>query len=69
MEERALHHSTIWRVLTWLGRTRRVRRGSPIDQERCPASTCHRFAGAVRRKSSAVRSVSRGCVARGNCCI
>ena len=48
MEERALHHSTIWRVLTWLGaQSAALAEGRQLIQERCPASTCHRFAGAV----------------------
>ena len=48
MEERALHHSTIWCVLTWLGvQSAALAAGRQLIQERCPASTCHRFAGAV----------------------
>ena len=48
MEERALHHSTIWCLLTWLGvQSAALAAGRQLIQGRCPASTCHRFAGAV----------------------
>ena len=48
MEERALHHSTIWRVLAWLGvQSAALAAGRQLIQGRYPASTCHRFAGAV----------------------
>jgi hypothetical protein len=48
IDERALHHSTIWRMLTWLGsQCAALAEGRQLIQGRCPASICHRFAGAV----------------------
>jgi hypothetical protein len=48
MEERALHHSTIWCMLAWMGvQSAALAIGRQQIQERNPASTCHRFAGAV----------------------
>jgi hypothetical protein len=48
MEERALHHSTIWCMLTWLGvQSAALLAGRQLLYERNPASSCHRFVGAV----------------------
>ena len=48
MEERALHHSTIWCMLTWMGvQSAALAQGRQLIQERCAASTSHRFLGAV----------------------
>jgi hypothetical protein len=48
IDERALHHSTIWRMLTWLGsQSAALVLGRQQVQERHPGSTCHRFLGAV----------------------
>jgi hypothetical protein len=43
-----LDHSTIWRMLSWLGcQLVAVTQGRQLIQQRNPASTCHRFLGAV----------------------
>jgi len=48
MEERALHHSTIWCMVAWMGvQSAALAIGRQQIQERNPASTCHRFLGAV----------------------
>jgi hypothetical protein len=48
IDERALHHSTIWRMLTWLGsQCAALAHGRQQIQDRNPGSTCHRFVGAV----------------------
>jgi hypothetical protein len=48
VEERALHHSTIWCVLAWMGvQSAALAAGRQQIQEGNPASTCHRFLGAV----------------------
>jgi len=48
IEERALHHSTIWCMLTWLGSLgTALAQGRQQIQEHHPGSTCHRFVGAV----------------------
>ena len=48
MEERALHHTTIWCVLTWLGSLcAALAQGRQQIQEHHPGSVCHRFVGAV----------------------
>jgi len=48
IEERALHHTTIWGMLTWLGtQYTALAQGRQMVQERHPGSTCHRFLGAV----------------------
>jgi hypothetical protein len=48
IEERALHHSTIWCMLSWLGSlSAALAQGRQQIQEQHPASTCHRFVGAV----------------------
>ena len=42
------HHSTVWRMLTWLGlQSAALVLGRQQIQERHPGSTCHRFLGAV----------------------
>ncbi len=49
MDERGLlDHSTVWRMLTWLGcQLAALAKGRQLVQERNPSSTCHRFLGAV----------------------
>jgi len=48
VEERALHHSTIWCMVAWMGvQSAALAIGRQQIQERNPASTCHRFLGAV----------------------
>ena len=48
IDERALNHSTIWRMLAWLGsQSVSLVLGRQQVQERHPGSTCHRFLGAV----------------------
>jgi len=48
VEERALHHSTIWCMLAWMGvQSAALAEGRQQIQERNPASACHRFLGAV----------------------
>ena len=48
IDERALAHSTIWWMLTWLGsQFAALAKGRQLVQERNPSSTCHRFLGAV----------------------
>lgn len=48
IDERALHHMTVWRMLTWLGRQlAALAKGRQMIQEHNPRSTCHRFVGAV----------------------
>jgi hypothetical protein len=48
IDERALHHSTIWCMLTWLGsQSAALVLGRQEVQQRHPGSTCHRFLGAV----------------------
>ena len=48
MEERALHHSTIWCMVAWMGvQSAALAVGRQQIQERNPGSTCHRFLGAV----------------------
>ena len=47
-DERALHHMTVWRMLTWLGcQLAALAQGRQLIQQQNPTSTCHRFAGAV----------------------
>jgi hypothetical protein len=47
-EDWALHHSTIWCMLVWLGsQCAAMARGRLLIQQQHPASTCHRFVGAV----------------------
>jgi hypothetical protein len=48
IEERALHHTTIWRLLTWLGsQLAAMAVGRELILQEDPSSTCHRFVGAV----------------------
>ena len=48
IDERALAHSTVWRMLTWLGcQWAALFAGRKLLLERHPASSCHRFLGAV----------------------
>jgi hypothetical protein len=48
IDERALHHMTVWRVLTWLGcQMAALQMGVRLLGEYDPTSTCHRFVGAV----------------------
>ena len=48
IDERALHHTTVWRMLTWLGcQMVALTLGRQLLHERDPASLCHRFVGAV----------------------
>jgi hypothetical protein len=48
IDERALHHSTVWRMLFWLGyQVPGLTLGRRLVQEQNPNSTCHRFVGAV----------------------
>ncbi len=59
MEERALHHSTIWCMVAWMGvQSAALAAGRQQIQERNPASTCHRFLGAVAPQK--FRSPQRG---------
>jgi len=59
MEERALHHSTIWCMLAWMGvQSAALAVGRQRIQERNPACTCHRFLGAVAPQK--FRSPQRG---------
>jgi hypothetical protein len=48
IDERKLDHSTIWRMLGWLGcQVVALFAGRRLIQEHHPRSTCHRFVGAV----------------------
>ena len=48
IDERKLDHSTIWRMLGWLGgQLAALLTGRRLLQEQHPGSTCHRFVGAV----------------------
>jgi len=48
IDERGLDPSTVWRMLTWLGcQWAALATGRKLILERHPASTCHRFVGAV----------------------
>jgi hypothetical protein len=48
LDERALNHSTIWRMLGWLGgQLAALLIGRRVIQEHNPSSICHRFVGAV----------------------
>ena len=45
-----LDHSTIWRMLTWMGlQLAALTAGRQAVLQRNPSSTCHRFVGAVAR--------------------
>jgi len=64
LEERGLlAHSTLWRVLTWLGgQLAALAAGREQIQQQYPDSTCHRFVGAVAPQKS--RSPQRAQVLR-----
>lgn len=48
IDERKLDHSTIWRMLRWLGgQVVALLVARRLIQQRDPRSTCHRFVGAV----------------------
>lgn len=48
IEERKLDHSTVWRMLGWLGgQVAALLVARRLIQEQHPSSTCHRFVGAV----------------------
>jgi hypothetical protein len=48
IEERALHHMTLWRMLSWLGgQLAALAQGRQLLQQHHPGSTCHRFVGAM----------------------
>lgn len=48
IDERALHRSTLWRFLSWLGlQTLALEVGLQLWGQHDPASTLHRFLGAV----------------------
>ena len=48
IDERALHHSTLWWMLAWLGgQLAALTGGRRQIQQQHPGSTCHRFVGAV----------------------
>ena len=48
IDERKLDHSTIWRMLGWLGgQVAALLVARRLIQEQQPSSTCHRFVGAV----------------------
>ena len=48
IDERALHHSTVWCLLTWLGgQLTALLAGRRQIQQQHPGSRCHRFVGAV----------------------
>jgi len=51
MEKRGLlDHSTVWRMLTWMGlQLAALTAGRQLVQQCDPSSTCHRFLGAVAR--------------------
>ena len=52
-EERGLHHSTIWCMLSWLGsQCVALAKGRQLILEQHPGSTCHRFVGAVAQHKS-----------------
>ena len=48
IDERALHHTTIWQMLAWLGsQLAALGMGRELILQEDPSSTCHRFVGAV----------------------
>jgi hypothetical protein len=48
IDERALHHGTVWWMLAWLGgQLAALSAGRRQIQQQHPASTCHRFVGGV----------------------
>lgn len=63
IDERALHHTTIWQMLAWLGgQVAALAKGRELIQQQAPSSTCHRFVGAVAPHKS--RSPQRECCLR-----
>jgi hypothetical protein len=63
IDERALHHTTIWRMLAWLGsQLTALAKGRELILQRDPSSTCHRFVGAVAPHK--FRSPQRECCLR-----
>jgi hypothetical protein len=63
IDERGLHHSTIWWMLAWLGgQLAALTAGRRHIQQQYPASTCHRFVGAVAPHK--FRSPQRECLLR-----
>ena len=65
IDERALHHSTVWCLLTWLGaQGPALRRGLRLLQQQHPGSTCHRFVGAVAPQKFDQRNPERERVLR-----
>jgi len=47
-ERGLLDHSTVWRMLSWIGcQLAALTTGRQLIQQQRPASTCHRFVGAV----------------------
>jgi hypothetical protein len=47
-EQRALHHMTVWRMLSWMGgQFAALASGRQMLLEHNAASTCHRFVGAL----------------------
>ena len=63
-EERKLSHSTIWRMLSWLGvQVPALLAGYQLILDHNPSSLCHRFLGAVAphkyRSRKRQRSLSR----------
>ena len=48
IDERALDHMTVWRMLTWLGiQVPALQLGLRLVVQHNPDTTCHRFVGAV----------------------
>jgi hypothetical protein len=48
IDERTLQHSTIWRMLTWLGcQIIALQMGRKLLDQHDPTSSAHRFVGAV----------------------
>jgi hypothetical protein len=48
IDERALHHMTVWRMLSWLGgQLAALAVGRRLIRQRDSNSTCHRFVGGV----------------------
>jgi hypothetical protein len=63
IDERKLDHSTIWRMLGWLGgQLAALFIGRRLLQEQHPGSSCHRFVGAVAPHK--FRSPQRECLLR-----
>ena len=63
IDERALHRSTLWRFVTFLGlQTAALQYGLELWQEHEPTSSLHRFEGAVAPRKH--RSEQRGTLLR-----